>query len=224
MVPQSQARKPRNSSKINLIISVTFHGVLVFVILYFAARGGMLGRQMQKMTVSMVKEKVEPKKEPEKKAEPPKVEEPKLTVAPKMTETATPPPPSTADTAPAAVAPPPVDVPAFAFDGGQQVVSADPVTAYKSLIQDSIMAKWNRPGDLADKDKDFAADIEVSVDSSGRLGSAKLTRSSGNREWDNSVKQAMAATADVGARPPKGFPSQVTVRFDVHEEQDATFQ
>src|SRR5580692_5815961 len=135
MVPQSQARKPRNSSKINLIISVTFHGVLMIVILYFAARGGMLGKQMQKMTVNMVKEKVEPKKEPEKKPEPPKVEEPKLTVAPKMTETAAPPPPSTAGEAPPAVAPPAVDAPTFVFAGGQDVESADPVTAYKGLIE-----------------------------------------------------------------------------------------
>ena len=47
MVPRTQARKPRNSSKINLIISVVFHGVIVVALVYFAAREGVLNKQIK---------------------------------------------------------------------------------------------------------------------------------------------------------------------------------
>src|SRR5215510_14175726 len=80
MVPQTQPRKPRNSSRVNLLISFSFHALIVIVGFYFAARGGLLGNQMKKIAVEMVKEKPPEKpKEPEKpKAEPPKVEPPKV--------------------------------------------------------------------------------------------------------------------------------------------------
>ncbi len=219
MVPQSQARKPRNSSKINLVISLVFHGALVVVILFFAARSGMLGEKIKNtMTVRTEKEKVEPKKDQEKKVEPPKIDEPKLTVAPKMSTPTTAPAPST--TAPESVAPPPSEVPSFTIAGGQDVGDGDAVTVYKNLIQSVVRAKWKPPGELSEKNKDLVTDVEVSVDSTGRLGNARLTRTSGNRQWDDSVKQAIAETADTGARPPKGFPAKVTVRFDVAEEAE----
>jgi TonB family protein len=212
MLPQSHTRKPRNSSKVNLVISLVFHGFLVFVALYFAARGGLLGNELKTMTAHTEKEKVEP----------PKIDEPKLTVTPKMTESPASPAPSTA--APEVMAPPPVDVPAFTMDGGQNVGDGDPTAVYKGLIESCVRSKWERPSNLADKDKDFVADVEVKVDSSGHIGGAKLTKSSGNRAWDDSVTKAIAQAGDIGARPPKGFPSQVTVRFDVAEEQETAFQ
>src|SRR5580698_5544070 len=86
MTPQSQPRKPRNSSKINLTISLVFHGLIVAALAYFAARQGLLGTQLKKLAVSMVKEKPPDKpKEPEKpKPEPPKIEPPKVAVTPKI--------------------------------------------------------------------------------------------------------------------------------------------
>ena len=79
MVPQSKARKPRNSSKVNLLISMAFHGVVVLGLLYFAARQGLLGKTIKKIAVEMVKEKKPEKpKEPEKpKQEVAKTETPK---------------------------------------------------------------------------------------------------------------------------------------------------
>ena len=90
MLPQSQARKKRNSSKVNLLISFIFHTLIVVVMFYFAARQGLLGKQMKKIAVEMVKEKPPEKpKEPEKpKAEPPKVETPKVVEKPKEVEEA----------------------------------------------------------------------------------------------------------------------------------------
>src|ERR1035441_10087764 len=127
MLPQSQARKKRNSSRVNLLISFIFHSLIVLVMFYFAARQGLLGKQMKKIAVEMVKEKPPEKpKEPEKpKVEPPKLETPKIVQAPKVEDPkATPqaPPPSVA-AAPPVFAPPSVDVPSFVFEGGKAVES-----------------------------------------------------------------------------------------------------
>ena len=68
MLPHTQARKKRNSSKVNFFISFTFHAALALVVLYFAARQGWLGKQAQNISVELVK-KEKPKekpKEPEK--------------------------------------------------------------------------------------------------------------------------------------------------------------
>src|ERR1035437_11100928 len=88
MLPQSQQRKKRNSSKVNLLISFIFHTLIVLVMFYFAARQGLLGKQMKKIAVEMVKEKPPEKpKEPEKpKVETPKVETPKMVEKTKVVE------------------------------------------------------------------------------------------------------------------------------------------
>ena len=49
MVPQTQKRPPRNSSKVNLIISLVMHGALCLVLVYFAARQGLLGKAIKKI-------------------------------------------------------------------------------------------------------------------------------------------------------------------------------
>ena len=57
MQPHTQPRKKRNSSRVNLMISFTFHALIVVVALYFAARQGLLGKQLKKISINMVKEK-----------------------------------------------------------------------------------------------------------------------------------------------------------------------
>src|ERR1700734_362531 len=106
MLPQTQPRKPVNSSKVNLMISLTFHGLIIGALLYFAAREGLLGKQIKKIAVEMVKEKPPEKpKEPERpKEEPPKIEAPKVVEAPKIEEAKTvaqAPPPSAGEAPPA---------------------------------------------------------------------------------------------------------------------------
>src|SRR5690242_19852332 len=98
-----QQRKKRNSSKINLIISVVFHSLLVLAIFYFAAKEGLLGKKLKELAVTMVKEKKpEPPKEkpPEPKVEQPKPEEAKAAVPQPKPETAAAPPPAASDAAP----------------------------------------------------------------------------------------------------------------------------
>src|SRR5258707_3772165 len=86
MTPQSIPRPRRNSAKVNLLISFFFHAIIVITLFYFAAREGLLGKQLKKIAVEMVKEKPPEKpKEPEKpKVEPPKQELPKVAETPKI--------------------------------------------------------------------------------------------------------------------------------------------
>jgi outer membrane biosynthesis protein TonB len=211
MIPQSQPRKKSNSSKVNLLISFAFHALLVVVVLYFAARSGLLGKQIQKITVTMEKKE----KPPEKPPEPPKVEPPKIVEPPKVVETpkvAAPP-----VMAPPVVAPPAAELPAFDFDGGKLVQSSsDPVQLYKGLLEYALRSKWNRPDNMADDD--FVAEIEVSVSRDGQISDPQWQKGSGNTVWDDSVRKAIAATTSMTRPPPTNFPARVTVRFDVQSE------
>src|SRR6516164_9403189 len=97
MLPQTQKRKPRTPSKVNLLISLAFHTMILVALLYFAARQGLLGKAIKKIAVEMVKEKPPEKpKEPEKpKVEPPKVEPPKVAIKTEVPREVAPPPPPT---------------------------------------------------------------------------------------------------------------------------------
>ncbi len=226
MIPQTRPRKPRNSSKVNLLISVIFHTIIVLAGVYFAARGGLLGKQLKKIAVEMVKEKPPEKpKEPEKpKPEPPKVETPKESPkveAPKRVEApkiSAPP-----SVAPPVVAPPAAELPAFTFEGGKAVESSsNPVEIYRGLLQSVITSKWNKPNDLSDDN--FVAEVQVSVTSDGRINNAEWLKSSGNQRWDDSVRQAVAAVTRMDRRPPTNFPSRVIIRFDVQEQTEPVLQ
>ena len=213
MLPQSQPKKPKNSSKANLVISAVFHGILIGVMFYFAAREGLLGKQVQKIAVEMVKEK---KPEPEKpKPEPPKVEPPKIEVpkeAPKYVE-----PKAAAPTvAPPVVAPPAAEVPSFEFEGGKAVNSeSDPVQLYKGYMEYTLRAKWNRPENL--EDSAYVAEVAVNVDRQGNISRPNWLKGSGDAKWDQSVKEVFKVVQNIDRRPPTNFPAVVTIRFDVQE-------
>lgn len=231
MVPQTQPRKQRNSSKVNLLISFTVHAVLVVGLFYFAARQGYLGRQLKKIAVQMVKEKPPEKpKEPEKpKPAPPKTQTPKVATTPRAEEKpkavqparVAPPPPAT--TAPPTVAPPAAVLPSFDFGGGRTVeTSSDPVQLYKGALEYAFRSKWNRPDGLTDDD--YVAEVQVSVSRTGRISNPRWEQGSGNALWDESVRKAVAAVKGLDRPPPTNFPPQVLVRFDVQEESEALTQ
>jgi hypothetical protein len=215
MLPQTQQRKPRNSSKVNLLISVGFHAIIAGAVIYFAAREGLLGKSLKKIAVEMVKEKpLEKPKEPEKPKEQPKIAEeskaaPKMDVPKEVVQTA--PPPSAA---PPSIAPAAADVASFNFEGGKAVeTSSDPIQLYKGLLQYALQSKWDRPEDM--DDHNFAAEIEISVDRQGGISDPVWKKSSNNKRWDDSVRQALAMTRSVNRPPPSNFPPRVIVRFDV---------
>jgi TonB family protein len=218
MLVGTQKRKQRNSTKVNLILSAIFHGLIVGVLLYFAAREGLLGKQIKKIAVEMVKEK------PKEPFKPKELEKPKVDVAkaeaPKVAEVAkieppkeVAPPPSSLE-APPAVAPPVADLPAFEFEGGRTVVSSsDPVQLYKGLVEAALLFNWERPKEMDDKSN--LVEVEVTVDAAGDISDPVWKKSSGQKQWDDSVRQAIASTKKVNRPPPTNFPSRVVVRFDV---------
>jgi hypothetical protein len=219
MLVGTQKRKKRNSAKVNLVISAVFHGLILTALLYFAARHGLLGKQIKKIAVEMVKEKPPEKpKEPEKpkvaKIEQPKADVPKEVAkveAPK--ETVAPPPSAEA---PPAVAPPAAELPAFAFEGGKTVVtSSDPIQLYKGLLESTLRFNWDRPKNVDDHNN--VAEVEVAVDSKGQISDPVWKKRSGQKDWDKSVQTAIDSTAKVSRPPPKNFPVRVVVRFDVEQ-------
>jgi TonB family protein len=218
MLPQTQLRKKKNSSKVNLTISLIFHAVLVGALLYFAAREGLLGKKIQKISVTMVKEKQPEKpKEPEKpKVEPPKVETPKAE-PPKMAEEK---PAAPTAAAPPVVAPANVDVPSFEFDGGKAVnTETNPIELYKGYLEYTLRSKWNKPDNMND-DK-YVVEVAVNVDRQGDIRQAQWLKGSGNDRWDQSVKDVFKEVQTIDRRPPTNFPPQVAIRFDLEEQTES---
>lgn len=229
---EPQVRKPRkqHASKVMLAVSLTFHTLIVVGLAYFAAREGLLGKQLKKIAVQMVKEKPPEKpKEPEKpKQEPPKVEPPKLAkvVKPEAPKAVAPAPRATTpppNAAPPAVAPPSVDVPSFVFEGGKTVdTTSDPVAIYKNSVEFALHSRWERPADV--QDRSFVAEVEISIDRTGLISGFDWKKRSGHAKWDEAVRRAVSAAKSISRPPPTNFPSRVLVRFDVQEEIDSTAQ
>jgi len=219
-------RKSKRTSRLSVAISVVLHSVLVGVLLFFAAREGMLGTQLKKIAVTMVPKEKPPEEKPKEK--PP---EPKPEIEPPKTETPRIPPPQTetakAPTAPEsiapAIAPPAAAIPAFDFEGGKTVeTSSDPQVLYKGFVEYSLRSHWKRPEGIADDD--FEAEVELTIDTSGRILNYALVKKSGDAAWDESVKKAVAQTETVGRVPPKGFPEKILVRFDVQAPTEISLQ
>jgi TonB family protein len=221
MLPQTQPRKKRNSSKVNLLISFIFHAVLVLALLYLAARQGLLGKQLKKISVEMVKEKPPEKPKEQPKIEPPKVEPPKVVETPKIVETPKVEAPPL--TAPPTVAPPAAELPSFEFGGGAAVeTSSDPVQLYKGYMEYALRQKWNRPENVADDS--YTAAVAVSVDRDGRIGDVTWQKGSGDDKWDETVRQVFNTVKSIDRPPPTNFPPRVTIRFDVQQETEPLLQ
>jgi len=212
------ARRKRNSPRVNLLISVVFHTVLGLLLFFLAAREGILGKKLKTIAVSMVPKEKPPEK-PKEEAKPPPESPIKPEPQPPKFETV----PRTASTvpvqaAPVAVAPsaapPPAVVPSFDFEGGKAVQSTgDPVALYKGYVEYTLRTRWTRPDDV--QDLGFVAEVELAIDSAGRITGVDWKKGSGDARWDESVKKVLAGTRSIGRPPPKGFPDHFMVRFDV---------
>jgi hypothetical protein len=211
-------RKKRNSSKVNLILSILFHSSLVLAMIFFAAREGMFGKKLKEITVTMVPKEKKPEPPKEKPAQPKiepakaaQVARPAVTEPPRVAASAPPP----AMEAPVSVAPAAVNMPGVEFsDGAHEVESvSDPNAIYKGLVELALRSRWNRPGNLPDED--YVAEVALTVRADGSVEGYRWLRGSGDARWDDSVKAALARTTAISRPPPKGFPSSFTVRFDV---------
>jgi len=211
-------RRKRNSSRVNLTISLIFHTGLVLAIFFLAAREGMLGKKLKEITVTMAPKEKKPEPPKEKPPEP-KIEQPKPAEAPKMLATAPPPraetAPPPATEAPPTAAPPTVDLPSMVFDDGAKQVQSvsDPSQIYKGLIEHALRSNWNRPEDA--NDDGYVAEAELNIDAQGKVTSSRWLKGSGDAKWDKSVKAAISSTKSISRPPPKGFPGTFRARFDV---------
>jgi len=195
------------------------------LLLYLAAKEGLLGKQLQKViTVTMEKKEKppeKPKEPPKLKEDQPKPVEPKTDVA-KITPKYVP-PPETTSTAPPAVAPPAAEAQDFVFAGGRDVIAvSDKKEFYKTMIENQLQYHWSRPRDM--DDHNFVAEVELAVDKKGNLSDPVWKKHSGQKAWDDSVQAAIAKTPQVTAPPPSNFPPRVVVRFDVAEQISSTQQ
>ena len=64
-------RRDRRTSRWSVLISGAIHVVLIGGLIFFAAREGMLGKQMKKIAVEIVRKEKPPEKPPEKPRERP---------------------------------------------------------------------------------------------------------------------------------------------------------
>lgn len=213
-------RKQRKTSRLSVVISLVFHGVIIGALVFIAAREGMLGKDLKKIAVTMVPKEKPPEEKPKEKpqeekppVEEPKVEQPKPVLAPQAELPRVTPPPAGNVAAPA-VAPAATALPAFDFEGGKQVeTTSDPNVIYKGFVEYTLRSRWSRPEGI--DDEKFVAEVELAIDREGRVQSTTWKKGSGDTAWDNSVKQALASVSSIGRVPPKGFPDKVIVRFDV---------
>jgi protein TonB len=119
-------------------------------------------------------------------------------------------------------APPVANLSGFEFNDGAKDVQtlSNPNDLYKATVEHALLSRWNRPEDVADDA--FVAEVELTVDNTGKLGNYRWLQGSGDARWDNSVKAALAQTKALSRPPPKGFPSTFTVRFDVQSLETAS--
>ncbi len=214
-------RRKSNSAKVNLVISIAFHGLLIGGAAYWAAYEGVLGKKMQELTMTLVpkEKKAEPEKKPEPKFEAPKkvetarAAEQQVVAVPTV---AAPAAPAVEAVAAASDAPPPAEMPSFSF--GEGVTQTDPVTAHKAYIERTLRARWMRPDGL--NDAAFVAQVDISVDTSGNVKNWNWRSGSGEKSWDDSVRAVVSATKSFNRVPPQGFPQSFTVRFDVVPDQE----
>jgi hypothetical protein len=215
-------RKQKRTSRLSVVISALFHALIIGVLAFVAAREGVLGKQLKKIAVTMVPREKPPEKPKEKpseqkpQAETTKTEAAKAIAAPAPepagNAAATAPPP-VASVAPP-VAPPAAEVPSFDFEGGRAVeTTSDPNLIYKGYLEYTLRSRWNRPGGIGDEQ--HVAEVVVAVDSDGHVLHTTWKKGSGDAAWDNSVRKVLAETPKIGRPPPRGFPEQVLVRFDV---------
>jgi outer membrane biosynthesis protein TonB len=232
MLPETSPRPSGNSSKVNLLIASAFHSAIVLVLVFFAAREGLLGKQLRKIAVEMIKEN-----QPEKPREPDKPrEQPAPGEARKVVETprfeplraqpptgpVSAPPPAVSAVAPS-IAPPSSELPSFEFSGGKTVQSSsDPVQLYRGFVEYSLRSHWSRPENIADDH--YVAEVDVSLDRNGTLSDPQWKKGSGDSRWDDSVRAAIAATKSLERAPPPSFPSRIVVRFDVQDASQPIIQ
>lgn len=211
-----QLKKTKDpTARTSMMIAVVMHAIAFLVFFVWAAQTGKLDPLLKIMNVVPVaKEKQAPKPKPEEIVKPSEL--PKINSTTPEPSAPAPAASQTANVAPPPAAPPPAAAADFVFsDGAKEVQTSTnaPIDYYKNVIEYTIRANWQRPEGMADEQ--FVAEVELQLDPTGKITHYQLTKGSGDKAWDKTVVQALAATKSINRPPPKGFPDKFVVRFDV---------
>lgn len=100
--------------------------------------------------------------------------------------------------------------------GGKALVAEDGtlMERYFALLKNRLKENHEKPGGLSDT---LIAQVEFYVGADGSISRVKITKSSGSEEFDRSVREAIARTKSIGARPDKKGES-VELEFRMREE------
>jgi len=166
--------------------------------------------KVYKIKLAQVREKPPPPPPPPK-PEPPKPEPPKP--QPKAEAPPPPPPPVEApkpsEQQHVAAANRPVTLPGFGnpFATGKR----SPFAGYVDLVTSEIQKRYKQPPDLPN-DIDYVVLCQLLVDEDGHVKTYRLVNSSGNKEFDKSALEALAAL-DRLRPPPPGMSKVIVVKF-----------
>jgi colicin import membrane protein len=86
--------------------------------------------------------------------------------------------------------------------------------AYWAMLISQLSANLEKPTDVSDA---LTAEVEFYVGADGSLSEGRISRSSGNPEFDRAVLEAVHRTHSIGPRPD-GRGDKVTVPFKMHED------
>ena len=88
----------------------------------------------------------------------------------------------------------------------------DEISAYDALINKAFHNAWVQPAAPASR----PAKITISISSTGRITGWKLTQSSGDAQYDESVRSAANKISVLPRKPPKGYPlKDIEINFNV---------
>lgn len=86
----------------------------------------------------------------------------------------------------------------------------DAIAAYDAHIYSQFYNAWERPGSPGSR----PAKVTISISSSGRVISSRLSQSSGDSAFDASVMAAVRRVASLAKPPPSGYPrDNIIVQF-----------
>ncbi|WP_442888067.1 TonB family protein [Congregicoccus parvus] len=88
------------------------------------------------------------------------------------------------------------------------------IDRYIARLKEALRRAWDKPTSLADS---LATVVEFDVAANGRLSGVKVTKGSGNRQFDDSVVRAFTTLGSAGATPD-GRPQQLRLTFRMTDQ------
>lgn len=80
---------------------------------------------------------------------------------------------------------------------------------YIARLREALRRNWEKPSGVGSS---ISAEVEFNVSSNGRLTNVRITRSSGNRTFDQTVREAFERLGSAGATP-NGKPQELRITF-----------